>query len=86
MIALHSIAKPLSKNLRMHILKIPLPKAYEMSTGSQSFNIDSLTFDKSEKRDNIYDSYNTEKKRDIYQICCFRIHFRNIQTEKPKEV
>ena len=59
---------------------MPLQKAYEISVGSQSFNMDflesirqfewieiSLVFDKSDKHTTIYDSYNVEKAEQFIQ-------------------
>lgn len=60
MITLDSISK-LLWSLRVGIQKIPPQKANDMSSGSQIFNIDSLTFDKSDKHNTICDSYNVEK-------------------------
>ena len=63
-----------TKILRMDIQKAPSQKAYEMQTGSQSFNFDfieanrqfdwveiSLVYEKSNKHTTIYDSYDAEK-------------------------
>ena len=63
-----------SKYLRMGIQKTPILKTYEMSIGSQSFNLDFLgrnrkfdwvkillVYDNSDKHSTIYHSYNLEK-------------------------
>ena len=59
---------------------MPLQKTYEISVGSQSFNMDflesirqfewieiSVVFDKSDKHTTIYDSYNVEKAEQFIQ-------------------
>ena len=61
------------KILRMGVQKTPIQKTYEISTGSDSININflgsnrqfdwleiSLVYDKSYKHTTIYDSYNVE--------------------------
>ena len=87
------------KVLSMEIQETPLQKTHQISNGSQSFNIDflganrqldwlqiSLTSDKSDKHNTVYESYNVEKGATFFNSIVLENISRNLQFNKSNEI
>ena len=76
------------KNLRVWAQKIPMQKTYDINVGQDTLDIDflgtnrqidwlelSLVYDKSNKHNTIYDSYNVEMASKKNKICqAYKFH------------